>query len=173
MRSAPSTRTKYLHLAHEARTVSGRVKLTAPTSPHPPPLSPCCPSPGYFEGTIDYRDDNPNSKGGFAAVRSKHDNKAYDFTAFSALEMRVKTDGRHYILNVKCARLHPETLWQAKIVTEPFRWTTLAVPFEDLMMTRRGVIEYNQVRRCVAPCGSGVRLGVGVRARGWAVRGLY
>ncbi len=49
---------------------------------------------GSFSGTVDYPDENPNSKGGFASFRTKPDERIRDLSAFEGLEMRVKTDGR-------------------------------------------------------------------------------
>ncbi len=49
---------------------------------------------GCFQGIIDYRDDNPASRGGFASFRTKPDERIRDLSAFEGLEMRVKTDGR-------------------------------------------------------------------------------
>jgi hypothetical protein len=51
-------------------------------------------SAGLFEGVVDYHDDNPNSRGGFASFRTKADEKERRLGAYEALEMRIKTDGR-------------------------------------------------------------------------------
>jgi hypothetical protein len=49
---------------------------------------------GLFTGVIDYRDENPQSRGGFAAFRTRADERIRDLSSFSTLEMRIKTDGR-------------------------------------------------------------------------------
>lgn len=97
-----------------------------------------------FEGIIDYQDDNPNTRGGFAAVRSRADDKVRDLHTCAALEMRVKTDGRPYILNVKSADASPDQLWQMRLLAPPFKWTTLACPFHELILTKRGNLEVTQ-----------------------------
>jgi len=51
-------------------------------------------SAGLFEGVVDYADENPNSRGGFASFRTKADEKERRLGAYQALEMRIKTDGR-------------------------------------------------------------------------------
>ena len=51
---------------------------------------------------------------------------------------------RSYILNLKCAEFSPEHLWQMRIVTPPARWTTVALPFDELMLTQRGRVELEQ-----------------------------
>ncbi|RYG46126.1 hypothetical protein EON67_09885, partial [archaeon] len=50
-----------------------------------------------------------------------------------------------YVLNVKCEEHPADLLWQVRIVTEPFRWVTVACPFSDLVLTRRGRVELNQL----------------------------
>ena len=54
-------------------------------------------SAGAFAGAIDYGADGsagPDSRGGFAAFRTRADERVRDLSAFSALGMRGKTDGR-------------------------------------------------------------------------------
>lgn len=47
-----------------------------------------------FAGVIDYRDPDPDSRGGFAAIRTLPGERPRDLSSFDALQMRVKTDGR-------------------------------------------------------------------------------
>lgn len=51
-------------------------------------------SSGLFSGEIDWRTENPLSKGGFANFRTAPSVRPLDLSDFSGLEMRVKTDGR-------------------------------------------------------------------------------
>lgn len=51
-------------------------------------------SSAVFRGAVDYRDDHPESRGGFAAFRTRPDERVRDLSAFSAVEMRIKSDGR-------------------------------------------------------------------------------
>jgi hypothetical protein len=45
---------------------------------------------------------------------------------------------------VKGSESAPDFLWQMAIVTQPHVWSTVAVPFRELMLTRRGRIELDQ-----------------------------
>ena len=108
-------------------------------------------SAGVFAGAVDYTDDAPTSRGGFAAFRTLADERPRDLGAFAALETRVKTDGRGYIFNLKCAGSGADLLWQVRLVAPPGVWTTLAFPFADMVLTRRGRVEATQhAVECVA-----------------------
>lgn len=119
---------------------------------------------GCFSGALDFHhDEDLEGRGGFASFRTLPDERVRDLSAFEAFELRVKTDGRPYTLNFKCADHSPEQLWQCHIVTPtPFVWTSVAVPFQDLRLTRRGRVELAQLelnRETV--CGFGVLLADG------------
>lgn len=100
---------------------------------------------GCFTGTIDYEDENPSSRGGFASFRTRPEERVRDVTAFEAFELRIKTDGRPYTANFKCATHSVDQLWQARLETPAFKWTTVAVPVRDLVLTKRGRVEAHQV----------------------------
>ena len=104
-------------------------------------------SAGCFTGAIDFaHEDDVEGRGGFASFRTLPDERVRDLSAFEAFELRVKTDGRPYTLNFKCAEHSPEQLWQAQVLTpRPYEWTSVAVPFADLRLTRRGRVELAQV----------------------------
>lgn len=51
-------------------------------------------SSALFSGEIDWRTENPLSKGGFANFRTAPSARPIDLSDFAGLEMRVKTDGR-------------------------------------------------------------------------------
>lgn len=70
---------------------------------------------------------------------------------------------RSYILNLKCADFSPEHLWQMRIVTPAARWTTVALPFDELMLTQRGRVELEQ-REINRDSINGVRPSSGVGA---------
>jgi NADH dehydrogenase [ubiquinone] 1 alpha subcomplex assembly factor 1 len=99
---------------------------------------------GLFTGVVDYKNTNPDSRGGFAAFRTKPDERERDLDKFQALEMRIKTDGRRYIVNLKAQDHSPEHLWQMAVMAEPHAWTTVAVPFSQLVLTRRGRVDIAQ-----------------------------
>ena len=60
-------------------------------------------SAARFAGTIDWRDESPQSRGGFAAFRTSAAATAppRDLTQFGALELRVKTDGRPCVVGCR------------------------------------------------------------------------
>jgi len=49
-----------------------------------------------------------------------------------------------YVLNLKAAHSSPDFLWQIRLLTEPFKWATVAFPFSDMVLTKRGRIELTQ-----------------------------
>ena len=102
---------------------------------------------GCFSGCLDFtHDEDIEGRGGFASFRTKPDERVRDLSAFEAFELRIKTDGRPYIANFKCADHSVEQLWQAQLVTpKPYVWTSVALPFRDLRLTRRGRVELVQV----------------------------
>lgn len=116
---------------------------------------------GVFSGVVDFVDQSGSAeataRGGFAAFRTKADERVRNFSAFDGLELRVKTDGRVYTLNVKCADYPADALWQCKIVTLPNKWVTIGIPFRDLVLTRRGRIEPERT-----PVSSEAIAGVGI-----------
>ena len=61
-------------------------------------------------------------------------------SSFFALVM-----GCRYIFNVKCSDYSNEFLWQTRIITEPLKWVTVAMPLRELTLTRRGRIELTQL----------------------------
>ena len=104
-------------------------------------------SVGCFSGSLDFNhDEDVEGRGGFASFRTKPDERVRDLSAFEAFELRIKTDGRPYIANFKCADHSVEQLWQAQLLTpRPYVWTSVALPFRDLRLTRRGRVELVQV----------------------------
>ena len=104
-------------------------------------------SAGCFSGALDFNhEEDLEGRGGFASFRTLPDERVRDLSAFEAFELRVKTDGRPYVLNFKCADHSPEQLWQCHVITPtPFAWASVAVPFADLRLTRRGRVELAQV----------------------------
>jgi hypothetical protein len=102
-------------------------------------------SVGSFAGTIDWPSGTPASaRGGFASFRTRADERVRDVSAFGAFQLRVKTDGRAYVANFKCAGRSPEHLWQVRLHAPAFTWVTLAVPFRDLVLTKRGRVDEHQ-----------------------------
>lgn len=78
------------------------VAASARPSSSSPPRVLRCPA-GVFQGVIDYHDDNPDSRGGFASFRTKPEERVRDLSSFEALEMRIKTDGRPCVAVVRQA----------------------------------------------------------------------
>jgi monofunctional biosynthetic peptidoglycan transglycosylase len=102
---------------------------------------------GVFSGELDFHDPSAEAmaRGGFAAFRTKADERVRDLSAFEGLALRVKTDGRAYTANVKCADHPPDALWQMRVVTRPFEWVSVGLPFRDMVLSRRGRVEPEQL----------------------------
>lgn len=121
-------------------------------------------SVGSFTGVIDWQADGPSDRdrGGFASFRTRPDERIRDVSAFAAFQLRIKTDGRPYIANFKCADHSPDQLWQVRLHAPPLQWVTVAFPFSDLIFTKRGHIEENQIGlNCEALNGFGILLADG------------
>ena len=119
---------------------------------------------GCFEGSIDFPDEDPASRGGFASFRTTAAEKEHALGAYEAVEMRVKTDGRPYILNMKSSRRSAQHLWQMRIITAPHRWVTAAFPFDEMLLTFRGRVELAQ-QAIPRDSIDGVREGAGLLMR--------
>lgn len=122
---------------------------------------------GLFTGNISLKTSGDMLRSGFCTVRtlpyervgcaekkpkrprsSRTDAALYaqipDLEPFSALELRLRTDGRPYFLNIKCANMS-EAIFQGKMVLPPHKWFTVALPFSSFLLTHRGrIVEVQQ-----------------------------
>lgn len=74
--------------------------------------------------------------GGFASVRSRP--HPYDLSAHAELELRVRTDGRRYKINLRTDVRSNGILYTAIIQARAGDWQTVRLPFEDFRPTFRG-----------------------------------
>lgn len=78
-------------------------------------------------------------RSGYAAVMASDARSRWDCEEFDAFALRVRTDGRVYVLNVAAdGMLQDNLLWQAAIRTPPGRWTHVVVPFSRFVLTSHG-----------------------------------
>lgn len=91
---------------------------------------------------------------------------------FSSIALPPLLRRCRYIFNLKCSEFSSDFLWQMRIITEPSKWVTVAMPLRELVLTRRGRIEVVQlpVPREVVNGVSMGRGGVG-SARSWSIFG--
>ena len=84
-----------------------------------------------FEGTLSLENN-----GGFASVRTIPDNFALG--NYAGLAVRVKGDGRRYMLRLRTDRYLDGPAYEAGFDTVAETWVTLRVPFRDFAPTFRG-----------------------------------
>jgi len=102
---------------------------------------------GIFEGNLSLEVPKAQSnqttvkRSGFVAIKSQ-EKQFPSFTGFDALEMRVKSDGRIYVANIKTESNLEEDLYQAVFVPSPAKWTNVIIPFDEFILTFRGKVEY-------------------------------
>ncbi len=74
--------------------------------------------------------------GGFASVRRQE--HVVDLSAFDAIELRVRGDGKRYKLNLRTTDSLDGVVYQAAFETHPGTWLTVALPLEDFAPRFRG-----------------------------------
>jgi NADH dehydrogenase [ubiquinone] 1 alpha subcomplex assembly factor 1 len=98
-----------------------------------------------FTGTLSLENN-----GGFASVRTKPTD--LDIKAGDTLVVRVKGDGREYVLNLYTKSRRMAFSYRAPLPTTKDTWTEVRVPLEDFIPTAfgrrvqgRGVVEPDQI----------------------------
>jgi NADH dehydrogenase [ubiquinone] 1 alpha subcomplex assembly factor 1 len=81
-----------------------------------------------FSGTLSLENN-----GGFASVRTKPGD--LDIKAGDAIVVRVKGDGREYVLNLYTKSRRMAFSYRAPLPTKQDEWTEVAVPLEDFIPT--------------------------------------
>jgi len=84
-----------------------------------------------FSGTLSLENN-----GGFASVRTKPTD--LDIDAGDALVVRVKGDGREYVLNLYTKSRRMAFSYRAPLPTTKDEWTEVSVPLEDFIPTALG-----------------------------------
>lgn len=104
---------------------------------------------GVFEGMVEFASDEYGSRGGFCNARLRQRQRLFDddlvMMETEALQLRVKTDGRPYLINFQCSDTTDEDVWQAEVRTDPFRWETLALPWSGFAHVSRGLVKESQL----------------------------
>jgi len=86
---------------------------------------------GVFTGTVSLA-----RGGGFASVRRRE--QLVDLSRYSALELRLRGDGRRYKLNLRAAGDVDGLVYQASFGTAPGTWQTTRMALEDFAPRFRG-----------------------------------
>jgi NADH dehydrogenase [ubiquinone] 1 alpha subcomplex assembly factor 1 len=84
-----------------------------------------------FSGTL-----SPENNGGFASVRTKP--KDLNIEAGDAIVVRVKGDGREYVLNLYTKSRRMAFSYRAPLHTKEGEWTEVSVPLADFIPTAFG-----------------------------------
>ena len=89
------------------------------------------------EGTLEFSGTlSLENNGGFASVRSKP--VELDIKAGDAIVVRVKGDGREYVLNLYTKSRQMAFSYRAPLPTKQNEWTEVAVPLKDFIPTAFG-----------------------------------
>jgi hypothetical protein len=104
---------------------------------------------GVFEGIVEFASDDFGSRGGFCNSRLRKREPLFEdelvMMETQALQLRVKTDGRPFLINFQCSDTTDEDVWQAEVRTDPFRWETLALPWSGFAHVSRGLVKESQL----------------------------
>jgi hypothetical protein len=89
------------------------------------------------EGTLEFSGTlSLENNGGFASVRSKP--AEFNIKAGDAIVVRVKGDGREYVLNLYTMSRQMAFSYRAPLPTEQNEWTEVSVPLADFIATAFG-----------------------------------
>lgn len=75
------------------------------------------------------------NNGGFTSIRRDLTN---DLTGYTGIQMRVRGDGRSYYLRLSDVTSGGETSHEQLFATRANEWTTIAIPFDQLIANFRG-----------------------------------
>ena len=84
-----------------------------------------------FRGTLSLENN-----GGFASVRTYP--KDFQLGGYANLRLRVRGDGRRYKLRVRTTRTLDGPAYESEFVTVSGTWTTVTIPFQNMVATFRG-----------------------------------
>jgi NADH dehydrogenase [ubiquinone] 1 alpha subcomplex assembly factor 1 len=84
-----------------------------------------------FEGILSLENE-----GGFASVRTTP--YAYGLKGYQGLALRVRGDGRRYLLSMRSGRRLDGPSYEVEFDTVPNAWITVYVPFQEAVATFRG-----------------------------------
>ena len=78
------------------------------------------------------------NNGGFCSASSR-DNKKYDLGSFQGVGVRVKGDGKKYMLTLKTGESFVGYAYQFPCVTKKDQWMTIRAPFKEFAARFRGM----------------------------------
>jgi NADH dehydrogenase [ubiquinone] 1 alpha subcomplex assembly factor 1 len=85
-----------------------------------------------FKGMVSLKNN-----GGFCSASSR-ENKKYDLSSFHGIGVRVKGDGKTYMLTLKADASFNGYAYQFPFATQKDQWITVIVPFKDFVARFRG-----------------------------------
>eukprot|EP01125_Pyxidicula_operculata_P015330 TRINITY_DN518_c2_g2_i2.p1 TRINITY_DN518_c2_g2~~TRINITY_DN518_c2_g2_i2.p1 ORF type:complete len:194 (-),score=41.69 TRINITY_DN518_c2_g2_i2:87-668(-) len=86
-------------------------------------------------------------RSGFACIMSPVYNSFLDLSLYNALELRIKSDGRVYVAQIKTQSPLDDDLFQIIIPpVVPNEWVRVVLPFNEFLLTWRGYAEEEQQR---------------------------
>jgi hypothetical protein len=74
-----------------------------------------------------------DNSGGFASVRTRNFDPSLDLSNYRGIELRVKGDGQRYKIFIRTEATWDGLGYAYSFDTEPQEWTTVRVPFRDLV----------------------------------------
>ncbi|CAM9728314.1 unnamed protein product, partial [Choristocarpus tenellus] len=81
---------------------------------------------------------------GFCGSRPPRRLNPLDLDLFQGFQMRIRGDGRKYEVNVESQTTIPNDVYQGYLHLPQGEWTTVALPFERLLLTGRGQVRFHQ-----------------------------
>jgi NADH dehydrogenase [ubiquinone] 1 alpha subcomplex assembly factor 1 len=85
-----------------------------------------------FKGMLSLKNN-----GGFCTTSSRGDKK-YDLSSCQGVAVRIKGDGKKYMLTLKTDDTHMGFAYQFPCVTQKDKWITVMAPFKDFVARFRG-----------------------------------
>lgn len=131
---------------------SATTTTTTTTSPILSSLPPPAQRGGHlrFHGTISTRlpPNNPNvTRSGYAAWRTLDrpptlfGRSLWNIDSYSYLGLRIKSDGRSYLVNIQTESIVPEDLHQHRLFARrPGEWETVHIKWNDFVRTNHGYV---------------------------------
>jgi len=89
-------------------------------------------SGGIFSGIV-----STANSGGFASVRTRNFEPALNLSKYAGIEVRIKGDGQRYKFLMRSEFQWDGVAFGASIDTEAERWTTMRIPFKQLIASFR------------------------------------
>ena len=73
------------------------------------------------------------NNGGFASVRTRNFDPAWDLSVYEGIELRVKGDGKRYKFIIRCEEKWDGIGYSYSFDTVPGEWITVHIPFKKLI----------------------------------------